>query len=53
MTTGAFSTFITGMTDDEKKVAISKYLVRKYDIKVVAAMEGILKNQLLEAVTED
>ena len=50
---GAFPLFIAGMTDEQKKANISEYLVEEYDIKVVAAMEGILKNQLLEAVTED
>ena len=50
---GSFPIFTTGMTDEEKKATISEYLVEEYDIKVVEAMEGILKNQLLEAVPED
>ena len=40
---GAFPTFTTGMTDEEKKAAISEYLVEEYDIKVVAATEEIKK----------
>ena len=50
---GAFPTFAAGATDDEKKIAVSEFMVSEHDILVVEAMENLLKNQALEAINED
>ena len=50
---GACPTFHPNVTNDEKRAAISEFILNEHDILVVKAVEELLKNQLLEAVNED
>ena len=49
---GAFPNISSQATEQEKKIAISEYMIEEYNIKVVKAMEELLKNQLIAAVDE-
>ena len=49
---GAFPNINPGATEQEKKISISEYMIEEYDIKIVQAMEELLKNQLIAAVDE-
>ena len=50
---GAYPIFAAGATDDEKKIAVSQFMIDEHDILVVEAMENFFKNQLLELIDED
>ena len=50
---GAYPTFPTNATDDEKKLAISEFIRDEHGIKVVDAIQELLKNQFIEAIDED
>ena len=52
-TKGAYPTFPTNATDDEKKLAISEFIRDEHGIKVVEAVQELLKNQFIEAIDED
>ena len=50
---GAYPTFPTNASDDEKKLAISEFIRDEHGIKVVDAVQELLKNQFIEAIDED
>jgi hypothetical protein len=46
-TQGAYPTFTTNATDDEKKLAISEFIRDEHGIKGVNAVQELLKNQFI------
>ena len=50
---GAYPTFPTKTTDDEKKLAISEFIREEHDIRVVDAVQELLKNKFIEAIDEN
>ena len=52
-TKGAYPIFSTNTTDDEKKLAILEFIRDEHDIKVVDAVQELLKKQFVEAIDED
>jgi len=51
-TQGPFPIITPGLTEQEKKVEISSWMIDEYDLKIVKAMGNLLKNQLIAAVDE-
>ena len=51
--TDAYPTFATNAINDEKKLAISEFIRDEHGIKVVDAVQELLKNQLIDAIDED
>ena len=47
LTQGAYPTFAINATDDEKKLAISEFISDEHGIKVVDAVQELLKNQFI------
>jgi hypothetical protein len=52
-TQGAYPIFATSATDDEKKLSISEFIRDEHGIRVVDAVQELLKNQFIEAIDED
>ena len=49
---GAYPSFNTNATEQEKKQEISAFIIRETDIKIVEAVGNLLKAQLIESVEE-
>jgi hypothetical protein len=52
-TQGAYPTFPTTATDDKKKLVISEFIRDGHGIKVVDAVQELLKNHFIEAIGKD
>ena len=50
---GAYPSFPTNTTDDEKKLTISEFIRDEHGIRVVDAVQELLKSQFIKAIDED